>query len=329
MKMSYTRREFVIGMAASAAATRMRAQSATACPFRLSVINDEISPDFDHACYVASHDFGLSWIELRSLWGTALTQLSDAQIADAKKSLAKYQLKVTDFASPLFKTDLPGAPLSKESPHHDTFSPNTPYKQQDELLEHLIELTRVFGTDRIRCFDFWRLEDPKPWRAEINRKLTEAAEKCQKHGVILLLENEMACNTGSGPEAVEVLNAIPNRNFMLNWDPGNSGTFPGDVPYPNDYDKLPKDRIGHVHCKNVKRTPGEKATFAWQPVNVGLVDWVGMFKALQRDNYHYAISLETHWRGGPGTTKDEISESSTRISMKGLKSCLAKAGITC
>ena len=31
-------------------------------PFRVSVINDEISPDFDHACYVVSHDFGLNWI---------------------------------------------------------------------------------------------------------------------------------------------------------------------------------------------------------------------------------------------------------------------------
>ena len=29
------------------------------CPFRLSVINDEISADFDHACSVAANDFGL------------------------------------------------------------------------------------------------------------------------------------------------------------------------------------------------------------------------------------------------------------------------------
>jgi L-ribulose-5-phosphate 3-epimerase len=247
----------------------------------------------------------------------------------SEKILTKYNLKVTDLASPLFKTDLPGAPPSKESPHRDKFSPDLPYKAQDELLDNLIELSKTFGTDRIRCFDFWRLEDQKPWRKEINRKLTEAAETCAKHDLILLLENEMACNTGSGPEAVEVLNAIPNKNFMLNWDAGNSGTFAGDVPYPNDYDALPKRRIGHVHCKNVKRTPGSKKAFEWQPVDVGLVDWVGQFKALKRDGYHYAVSLETHWRGGPGDTPEAISESSTRISMKGLKDCLGKAGITC
>jgi len=317
-------------MTAAVAATtvsRTFAQSST-CPFRLAVINDEISPDFDHACYVASHDFGLSWIEIRNLWGKALTSLSQDEITEAKKILAKYNLKVTDLASPLFKTDLPGAPPSKESPHRDRFSPDVPYKAQDEMLDQLIVLSKTFGTERIRCFDFWRLEDQKPWRPEINRKLAEAAGKCAKANLILLLENEMACNTGSGPEALAVLNAIPNGNFMLNWDAGNSGTFAGDVPL-DDYERLPKNRIGHVHCKNVVRTPGQAKTFEWRPVDIGLVDWPAQFRALKRDGYHYAVSLETHWHSGPGTTKDEISESSTRISMKGLKDSLAKAGITC
>ncbi|MGH9589554.1 MAG: sugar phosphate isomerase/epimerase family protein, partial [Terracidiphilus sp.] len=65
--MSPSRREFVAGMgavSALAAAPRL-ARALADCPFRLSVINDEISQDFDRACYVASHDFGLNWIELR------------------------------------------------------------------------------------------------------------------------------------------------------------------------------------------------------------------------------------------------------------------------
>jgi len=327
--MSVSRRHFVAGMAAVAASTRLVAQASATCPFHLSVINDEISPDFDHACYVAAHDFGLSYIEIRSLWHTTLASLSGDQIKDMMKILAKYKLKVTDLASPLFKVDLPGAPKSKESVEKDSFNANFVYKQQDELLDKMIVLAKTVGTDRIRCFDFWRLDDPKPYRAEINHKLIEAAEKCAKHDLILLLENEMACNTGSGKEALETLTAIPNRNFMLNWDPGNSGSFEGDVPYPDDYDRLPKERIGHVHCKNVKRTPGTKRPFEWEPVDVGLVDWVGQFKALKRSGYHHAVSLETHWHGGPGKTPDEISEASSRISMKGLKDCLAKANISC
>jgi L-ribulose-5-phosphate 3-epimerase len=319
--MSFSRRVFVSGMAAVAASTRMIAQSASACPFRLAVINDEISPDFDHACYVASKEFGLHWIELRSMWDKNISELTTAQVDEAKKILAKYNLRVTDIASPLFKTDLPGAPLSKESPQHDQFKANYDYKQQDALLSHCIELAKSFDTNRIRCFDFWRLDDQKPYRAEMNRKLTEAAVVCEKHNLILLLENEMACNTGTGDEALDVLNAIPNKNFMLNWDPGNAVTFPNNVPYPNAYDKLPKERIGHCHCKNAKRLPDGK--WEWEPVNIGEVDWVGQFKALAHDGYHHAVSLETHWRGA-GT-----AEASTRISMRGMRECLDKAGLHC
>lgn len=319
-----TRREFVTGMLAAGATTALAAQvksAASKCPFRLAVINDEISQDFDHACYVASHDFGLRWIELRGMWNKNITELSDAQIAEAKKILTKYNLRVTDIASPLFKTDLPGAPVSKLSPKRDQFNANFDYKEQDALLEHCIKLAHSFNTDRIRCFDFWRLEDQKPFRAEINKKLKEASESLARYNLVLLLENEMACNTGTGEEALEVLNAVPNKNFMLNWDPGNAATFPNNVPYPNAYDKLPKSRIGHCHAKSVTRK--ENGKFEWQPVGQGSVDWVGQLAALKKDGYHYAVSLETHWRGA-GTP-----EASTRISMQGLKDCLAKAGINC
>ncbi|AXC11748.1 hypothetical protein ACPOL_2426 [Acidisarcina polymorpha] len=285
------------------------------------MINDEISQDFDHACYVVSKDFGLQWIELRGMWNKNISDLDAKEIADARKILEKYQLRVTDIASPVFKTDWPGAPLSKQSPKRDQFNAAFDFKQQTPLLEHCIELTKAFNTDRLRCFDFWRLDDQKPYRAAINDKLREAAETCAKSNVILILENEMACNTGTGEEGAAVLAAIPNKNFMLNWDPGNAGTFPGNTPYPNGYESLPKERIGHCHCKDVSRKPDGK--FEWQPVGGGLVDWVGQFRAFQRDGYHYAVSLETHWRGA-GTP-----EASTRVSMKGLKDALQKAGIQC
>jgi sugar phosphate isomerase/epimerase len=113
---------------------------------------------------------------------------------------------------------------------------------------------------------------------------------------------------------------------MLNWDPGNSATFAGDVPYPDDYNKMPKHRIGHCHVKDTIRKPDGK--FEWAPVGGGIVDWVGQFKAFARDGYHLALSLETHWHGGkpePGSNIG-IPEASSRASMKGLKEALAKAG---
>lgn len=329
--MSTSRREFLAGLAAASALTTISpvARAASDCPFRLAVINDEISPDFDHACSVAANDFGLHWIELRSMWGKSIVDLSDADVARCREILDKYKLRVTDIASPLFKVNWPGAPQSKEGPHRDQFHADFDFKHQDEVLARCIDLCKSFQTDRIRCFDFWRLEDQKPYRDAINQKLADTATLCAKHNLILLLENEMACNTGSGPEAVEVLKAVREPNFMLNWDPGNSATFAGDVPYPDDYNKLPKHRIGHCHCKDTIRKPDGK--FEWAPVGGGIIDWVGQFKAFERDGYHYAVSLETHWHGGkpePGSGMS-VGEASTRTSMKGLKAALAKAGATC
>jgi sugar phosphate isomerase/epimerase len=290
------------------------------CPFRLAVINDEISQDFGHACEVASKDFKLNWIELRGMWNKSLADLDAKEIAEARRILEKNQLRVTDIASPLFKVDWPGAPRSRFSPRHAEFHADFDFQQQDQLLERSIELTKVFQTDRIRCFDFWRLDDPKPYRAAINDKLRQAAETCAKSGKILLLENEMDCNTGTGEEAAVVLKAIPNKNFMLNWDPGNAAMI-GATPYPNGYDALPKHRIGHCHCKDVVVKPDGKR--AWAPVGAGIIDWVGQFRALKKQGYHYAVSLETHWRGA-GTP-----EASSRVSMQGLKDTLRKAGIVC
>jgi sugar phosphate isomerase/epimerase len=322
--MSLSRREFVGGAAAGAALSvvpeRLRAM-ASGCPFRVAVINDEISQDFDHVCSVVSKDFGLEWIELRGMWNKNITTLDAGQIAEAKRILAKYNLKVTDIASPLFKVDWPGAPLSKLSERRDTFHADAEFKAQDALLERCIELAKTFGTDRIRCFDFWRLEDVKPYRAAINDKLRLAAQRAAKDNLILVIENEMACNTATGEESAAVLAAVTEPNFMLNWDPGNAATFAGSMPYPNGYSLLPKNRIGHCHAKSVVRKSYGK--WEWAPVGQGVVDWVGQLKALAKDGYRYAVSLETHWRGA-GTP-----EASTRVSMAGLKDALAKAGTGC
>ena len=107
---------------------------------------------------------------------------------------------------------------------------------------------------------------------------------------------------------------------MLNWDPGNAAAL-GSTPYPTGYELLPTDRIGHCHCKDVVSKPDHK--YDWAPVGAGIVDWIGQLHALQRDGFHYGLSLETHWRGA-GTP-----EASTRVSMDGLKKTLTKAGISC
>lgn len=311
------RRQFLAGMVAmtaASAASSLASSAVTVRPFRVSVINDEISQDFGHVCEVASTDFGMGWIELRSMWKKNIVSLDEKDVAAARRILDKYHLKVTDIASPLFKVDWPGAPKSKYS-EATSFNASFNLSQQDEVLDRAIEMAKAFGTDRVRCFDFWRLEDQTPYRAAINDKLRDAAAKAEKKGMILVLENEPACNTATGAEAAKVLNAVQSKSLMLNWDPGNAAAQ-GETPFPDGYNLLPKNRIGHCHCKDtVKKANG----YDWAPMGGGMIDWAGQFKALKRDGYRFAVSLETHWSGGG--TKEEC----TRKSWEGMKKLLQEA----
>src|SRR5947209_12139966 len=128
MPNNFSRRQFIAsGIAAvatsrnlSGAAFPKPAKSDSArlakSPFKIAVITDEISQDFGHACEVASQQFGMGWIEIRSLWNKNVVNLNGKEIAEAQRIIKKNNLRVTDIASPLFKVDWPGAPKSKFSP---------------------------------------------------------------------------------------------------------------------------------------------------------------------------------------------------------------------
>ncbi len=285
--------------------------------FRVAVITDEITQDFGRACEIASREFRMEWVELRGMWNKNLLSLDATEVGEARRILEKYQLRVTDIASPLFKVDWPGAPRSRFSPKRDQFNADFTFEQQDEVLDRSIALAKAFRTDRVRCFDFWRLDDQAPYRAAINKKLLQAANRAGEQEIVLVVENEMTCNTATGAEAAELLAAIPSPHLLLNWDPGNAA-MRGEQAFPEGYGLLPKNRIGHCHCKNVQKKAGGSG-LEWAPMGRGLIDWTGQFRALKRDGYHLAVSLETHWRGAA------TPEESTREAWAGMKAELQAA----
>jgi L-ribulose-5-phosphate 3-epimerase len=79
MTVRTTRREFLHGIGITAAAASLPSIPGHASmdppmksPFRIAVINDEITQDFGRACEVASKEFGMEWIELRGMWNKNL-----------------------------------------------------------------------------------------------------------------------------------------------------------------------------------------------------------------------------------------------------------------
>jgi L-ribulose-5-phosphate 3-epimerase len=251
------------------------------------------------------------------MWNKNVINLDEKETGEVRRLLEKYGVQVTDIASPLFKTDWPGAPTSKYSPKSPQYGADYGYAEQGEVLERSIAAAKALGTERIRCFDFWRLEDSTPFRKAMDDKLRETAAQVAPKKITLLLENEFGCNTATGAEAARTLQAVTSPNFKLNWDPGNAA-FRGETAFPDGFDKLPKERIGHMHCKDVERKAD--GTFEWAAMGRGIIDFVGQFRALAQAGYSGTMSLETHWKGAGS------AEESSRQSMAGMKEQLKKAG---
>ena len=284
-------------------------------PFKLSVITDEISQDFGHAAEIAAQEFGLGYIEIRTLWKKNIVNLDEKELAEVRRTVDKYRLQVTDIGSPLFKIAWPGAPKSKYE-EGTQYKADFTFEQQDEVLDRAMAAGKKLGTNRVRCFDFWRLEDQKPYRDAIDERLRAGAAKAGKEGFSLLLENEFACNTATGVESARTIQAVPSPHFFLNWDPGNAA-YRGEVAYPDGYTPIPKERIGHMHLKDVKRVAN--GNYEWEAMGRGIIDYLGQFRALIKDGYSGTMSLETHWTGGGS------QEESSRQSMAGTKELLRKA----
>ena len=119
--MGYTRRSMLEGMGIAGlgalvpslvkkatAFSRMQplASGASSCPFKLAVINDEITQDFEKACQIVSGDFGLHWIELRSMWNKNVTELEPRQMDDARKILAEAQAASHGYREPAVQDGL-------------------------------------------------------------------------------------------------------------------------------------------------------------------------------------------------------------------------------
>ena len=150
------RREFV-GAGASAALLGgfgIPAWAANLSQFKLGVITDEITQDFEQALIWAK-GFGLNWVELRIIWGKYVTEFTPDEVKRAKDLLAKYGMRVSVVDSPYFKTVLPGTSSKFDEGKKDPLQSD--FSQQQAVLERAVARASDFGTDKVRIFSFLRV----------------------------------------------------------------------------------------------------------------------------------------------------------------------------
>ncbi|MFB3920958.1 MAG: sugar phosphate isomerase/epimerase family protein [Terriglobia bacterium] len=302
-----TRRNFMqsaLALPASAAVWRASAGPERQLPFRLGVITDEISEDLDQALdFLASYK--LNYCELREIGNKNIMNLSKEQLTRARDLIRKRGFHVSDIASPLFKYNLPEMP-AQPNEKRDTFSASFTHQDTDDLLRRAFEIARLFGTNKIRIFSYWRVDEPEKAFPHVRTRLARAAAMAGKEKMLLVLENEPACNVGTGKELGRILREVNSPHLRGVWDPGNV-TMLGEVPYPDGYREV-RGMFNHMHVKDAKKDP-TTGKLAWVPVGDGMVDFRGQFKALREDKYVGTMSLETHYRRPDGNRMESTRES--------------------
>jgi len=271
--------------------------------FKVAVISDGLSPDFESALKVLK-GYRIPWVEIRSVWGKYNTEASPEQIQHLKELLDQYEIRCSQVDTALFKCKLPGT---------QTLGAGTgvyPYAAQMELLKRAIDRAHAWGTDQVRIFTFWRVAEPEKIFGRISQEIQKAAEVAKSAGIRLAIENEDATNVGTVHELARILATLPS-NVGANYDIGN-GLWLGEVPYPDGYRALDPKRIWNMHMKGVQCAAGFKncqETFA----DLGQINLKDQLQALLRDGYQGTMSLECEFKAN-GLSQTET----TKRSLEGL-----------
>jgi L-ribulose-5-phosphate 3-epimerase len=264
--------------------------------FAIAAITDEFATDDLDVALGAMSEIGMTGAELRVVSGRNIIDLTDDEVARARARVEAHGMRVLSIASPLLKCVLPDGPAIDERFQQDVFGSAYTFEDQPRLTRRALEIAEKAGAGIIRVFSYWRTVDPEAVHDRVAQALGHLADQALDRGLIIGLENEHACNVGTGIEAARMLAAVDHPALKLIWDPANAAIL-GEIPYPHGYESLPSARIVHVHAKDC-RVRDHKPT--WGPLGEMDIDWKGQIAALVRDGYAGSISLETHWRGSDG-----------------------------
>lgn len=262
---------------------------------RLGILTDEVYPDN----FAKSLDWiveqGLKHIEVRVVDGINIANMNDEQVAAVRAQIESRGLSVTAIASPLYKCALdPSRPVASG----DVFGQaEESVEAHHEKLPRVIAIAKALGARNIRIFSFWREREPERHFDEIVAHLKKAAAVAEREGVMLLQENEPACNGGFAEEIGNIVRAVDSPAMKALWDPGNEA-YGGRPAFPEGYGFI-KDVLAHVHIKDAYVLPDGSSRCV--PVGSGAVPFIAQLRALREDGYDGLFTIETHYKPEGGS----------------------------
>ena len=174
---------------------------------RIAAITDEFSPDLDVAVE-AMAAVGMTGAELRVVWGKNIVDLTDEEVDRARAVVEAKGMTVISIASPVLKCVLPDAPAIDERFQQDVFGSKHTFADQPRLAARAFDMCERTGAKILRVFSYWRTVDPAACFDRIVEALRHSPTRDSAAGSSIGLENEHACNIGTGADTARVLAAI-------------------------------------------------------------------------------------------------------------------------
>jgi L-ribulose-5-phosphate 3-epimerase len=291
------------------------------CPFRLSLVLEEVGDDFERALAV-SKELGIQEVEFGSLWGQRIDLAPMDVLVRAKRLLDRYEMHVQVVAGPTFKIVY----LGSVSLEHIEQEPH--FQEHLQMLTGQLTAACFFDAPLARIFSFRRegmvaMGNPSPRHAQggafpeemqekVARALNLACQEAEKARVKLAMENVRSCWGNTGHNSALILERVNSPWLSVIWDPAN-GFVSGEAnAYPAGYAAV-KPTISHVHLKDAVVEDETSGRIRWERIGDGDVGLEAQMAALQADGYSGCVSIETHW-SPPGGNK----EANTRRTYEGL-----------
>jgi sugar phosphate isomerase/epimerase len=266
--------------------------------YQFGVIPDEISQDLERAFQVA-RELDMSYVEPHTLWGKAVSELTDAEVERVKQLLEQYGLRAYLVCGLQFR------PFSLADVELETMETHPRFQEHMRLLERFIQLAKAWGAPYIRTFGFTRDVgggNPSPRSpdgggiseetlAKIAKGLRLACQRVELEGLTLALENARSLYANTGGNMRRILDAIQHPNLKIIWDPANAFVAGED---PAEGFEAVKGQIVDVHCKDARVVDAGTGLTAWARIGEGGTDWVKQFQLLADEPVH-VLTVETHW----------------------------------
>lgn len=237
----------------------------------LSGFGDEVDPDpaVQAAVLLA---LGASHIEVRSAWGTNVSELEHEAVLRLKGILDKNGLKVSAVASPIGKVDV-----------------SLPVNHEVARLRQIISVAKALETKYVRIFSFYRAEEQSQAdiRADVMERMSALAAEAAAQGIVLLHENEKGIYGDTPERVLDIMETVNSPALRVAWDNANFVQV-GVKPYTEGYAIL-RPYLEYLQVKDAIATTGEVV-----PSGEGDGELDATIRALAADGYTGFASLEPH-----------------------------------